>query len=214
MLAPNELLLLLRHPDVKAGLDESFEKFCLAYPDAKEIDAENFFTLALLSPSIAMALANGYISFFEELSLERKAKSLNKHGEMTNMGKSIKFLITHFDDWENEMYQLLHLVFNAYTLRNDKLTAIWKDETYLTGDLETDFLTAPYALVQLLNFLFLEDEEEMLNRRIISDLEFEKIKAVGEIVGLSNFPIFQSFVNSYDVREQTSTNDESPIEAA
>jgi hypothetical protein len=202
MLAPNELSLLLRHESVDPTLQEQYTAFCEEYPDFAKAKAEDFFTLALLGPSIAMALANGYISFFEELSLERKARSLCDSATIPILSRGMKHLIKNFEHWEERLYELIAIVLHGYTTQHPRVTALWSRSESLIGELEMDFMAAPYALVKMLSFLFLEDEEYMLNRRTISTLEYEKIKAVGEKVGLMPFPIFRAFMESYDVREQ------------
>lgn len=201
MLAPNELSLLLRHDSIHPTLEAHYQAFCEAHPDFEKAKAEDFFTLALLGPSIAMALANGYISFFEELSLERKARSLCDANTMPVLSRGMAYLIKHFDDWEERLYELVAVVLHGYTTQHPKVTHLWSRPESLSGDLEMDFMAAPYALVKILNFLFLEDEEYMFDRRTISSLEYEKIKAVGEKVGLMPFPLFRNFMESYDVRE-------------
>ena len=65
---------------------------------------------------------------------------------------------------------------------------------------QTRVIEAPYILVRFISSLFLERDEDILNPGKIRNIEFEKIKAIGEKTGLSELNLFNEFIKAFDLK--------------
>jgi hypothetical protein len=61
-------------------------------------------------------------------------------------------------------------------------------------------MQAPYILVRFISSMFLEREEDILNPGKIREMEWQKIKSIGDKTGLSNLNLFNEFIKAFEVK--------------
>lgn len=203
MLTESELVTLMEDQKVLDSVLELKKDFTDSESKFTDLSDDDFISLVLLAPSVGVALANGSISLFEELSLNKKARSLSRKSYFLKrdpLAHALKYLIQNFDKWEDRFYELIRMTMFSTLRRNEVLWHAFRNPNSSTGDLGMDILNAPYIFVKLITFLFLEEENDMVNRRSISQVEYDKIVEIGKSLDLSEVPAFTTFIKGFDVR--------------
>lgn len=203
MLNESELSILLQNQSVREPLDTLRSQFFSVYTEIRPLDEKDFFALTLLAPSIAIALANGSISLFEELSLTKKARMLSRQEDVFRANDpllaALKQLTKDFQRWENSFYEAIQTAMYSSLKKNDSIWKLLHEEKSISNNWKNDALNAPYILVKFLVLLFLE-EEKINTTPLLSQLEYKKLLEIGAKLELTKFPIFTSFCNVFDVR--------------
>jgi len=63
-------------------------------------------------------------------------------------------------------------------------------------------LNAPYVFIKFLSFIFLEEEDDLMNDRIISKVEHKKILEIGKKLDIAEIPLFKIFWDTFEVRSE------------
>lgn len=200
MLTENELVALADAPQVK----ELITSLRLSFNDLEEdfvnIIEEDFTALVLLTPAVGIALANREISFFEELMLNKKARQLSRNSYFISKDPvvhAMKYLVVHFVDWENQFYEVIRLMIDELLTKNNTN----KDDLmkqYQLGNEEL-ILANPPLFVKLIQFLFVEVEEDFFAIRKVSAYEYKKIMEISKKLKINDLPIFQRFYDTFGV---------------
>ena len=157
-----------------------------------------------MAPTVGTAKADGKVTLFEELALNKKARKLSKGGYFMKKDPVVygmKFFIQKFEDWEDNFYDLLtkamHGTFNLSELQtNDPVP---EEVTY--EDYKKEVLASPYILIRFISSFFLENDEDIINnRRTIGKSEYKSIQHIGEKLGLDKVRVFQMFYKTFDVK--------------
>jgi len=169
-----------------------------------EIDNHDFLSLMLMTPSVGIAMANGSVSLFEEMALNKKARKLSKGGYFMKKDPvvvAMGFLIKKYDKWEAKFYEELKTVIEKIfdkqpMIENHKIGEEMSDEEFcLEG------LRAPFFFIRCLTSFFMNDEDEdIVRHRKASKLDFDRITSIGEQLGFSEIPFFQKFLTTFDVK--------------
>ena len=114
----------------------------------------------------------------------------------------LKYLIKHFNNWEEKCYKFVKLVMFSTLRKNRIILDSLQHPESSTGDLSQDILNTPYILVKFLSFMFLEEEDDLLNSSRISPIELEKIRTIGDKLGMGTFPVFKLFCDNFEIREE------------
>lgn len=205
MLTDSEIVTLMQDKKVLEATLELKKDFLRTEATFLDIGDDDFVSLMLMAPSIGVALANGSISLFEELSLNKKARFLSRGSYFLKKDPIVhgmKYLIKNFDTWESRCYDFVKLVMNSTINKNAVIQQTINDPASSTGDFSQDILNAPYIFVKFLSFLFLEEEDDLLNTRRISTIEYDKVKSIGDKIGIGDIPLFQLFCTTFEVREE------------
>lgn len=200
MLTENELVTLADATSVKeliASLRLSFHEL---EKDFENIIDEDFTALILLTPAVGIALANREISFFEELMLNRKARQLSRNSYFVRKDPvvhAMKYLVVHFSDWEDQFYEVIKLMIEELFKKNN----VHKEDLVKQHQLEDEelILANPPLFVKLIQFLFVEVEEEFFTIRKVSAYEYKKIMEIGKKLKINDLPIFQRFYDTFGV---------------
>lgn len=205
MLTDSEIVTLMQDKKVLEATLQLKKDFLRTEATFLDIGDDDFVSLMLMAPSIGVALANGSISLFEELSLNKKARFLSRGSYFLKKDPIVhgmKYLIKNFDTWEARCYDFVKLVMNSTINKNPIIKQAMANPDSTTGDFSQDILNAPYIFVKFLSFLFLEEEDDLLNTRRISTIEYDKVKAIGDSIGIGDIPLFQLFCTTFEVREE------------
>lgn len=169
-----------------------------------EISDHDFFSLVMMAPMVGIAKADGNISLFEELALNKKARKLSKGGYFMKKDPvvyAMKFMIKKYEDWEDNFFDLLnkamHLTFDMKALETD--APVPASVSY--EDYKREVLTTPYILIRFISSFFLENDEDIINsKRTIGASEYRAMQRVGDKLGLSRVPVFQMFCKTFTVK--------------
>lgn len=204
MLTDSEIVTLMQDETVLESTIELKKQFLKAEAQFLDIGDDDFVSLMLMAPSIGVALANNSISLFEELSLNKKARFLSRGSYFLKKDPIVhgmKYLIKNFDRWEDTCYDFVKTVMHSTLDKNEVIYKTLGDPKSSTGDLSRDILNAPYIFVKFISFLFLEEEDDMLNTRSISKVEHQKVKEIGDKIGIGHIPVFQLFCDTFELRD-------------
>ena len=200
----SELIALVREKEVMQAIMDLKKDFLKVDDNFMDMGDSEFISLILLAPSIGVALANGSVSLFEELTLNKKARKLSRRSFFLNsdpITPAVEYLIKNFPEWEDRFYQVIKVTMHSSLKKNNVILETLKNPDALTGDIKRDILNAPFIFVKFLSFLFLEEDDDLINERTINKVELEKILEIGRKLEIDNVPIFEAFCYTFTVRE-------------
>lgn len=206
MITGSELITLVRDVEFFTAMQNLKKDFLKVDPAFMDLSDDDFISIILIAPSIGIALANGSVSHYEEITLRRKARKLSRRSFFQKndpLAPALKYLSYNFSEWENRFYELIKLTMHSSLKANNVILKTLKDPNSLTGDLKRDILNAPFIFVKFISFLFMEEDDDLLNERSIAEVELEKIKLIGKALEIDNVPIFNAFCESFVVRSGT-----------
>jgi hypothetical protein len=182
------------------ALKREFMKAEAPYLDITDHD---FFSLIMMAPTVGVAKADGNVSLFEELALNKKARKLSKGGYFMKKDPvvyAMKFLIKKYDDWHEKFFNVLTIAmkssFNYDLLTSEKYEAVTEVDY---EEYKTKVLNTPYVVVRFITSFFLENDEDIINKgHHIGRNEYLQMLKIGEIIGLSKLPVFQMFCKTFD----------------
>ena len=157
----------------------------------------------LLAPTVGIALANGSVSLFEELALNKKARKLSKGGYFLKKDPvvyAMKYLIKNYTIWEDKFFGLINLAmhqsFDLEGMKTGKVEEIeFDDATYKRAVMST-----PYILIRYLSSFFLNEDEDIINTRSMVLKDYEKLINIGHKLELDRVPVYQMFTKTFKVR--------------
>lgn len=163
MLTEDHVAELITHETIQ----QDVQKLKAAYKEKEanllEISDEDFLSLILLTPAVGVALANDNISFFEELSLNKRARALSKGKyflEKDPVAYAMQFLQKSYDHWESDFLAVIRKCLDA--------------------GLDTEH----FICSTLLNI-----KEEKLEKEIrLAQVEYDTITAITQKLGISDDP--------------------------
>ncbi|MGM0581822.1 MAG: hypothetical protein ACQETL_14135 [Bacteroidota bacterium] len=198
MFTEAEIAVIIENQEIDKIVEDFRKEFLQEVAPYFEISNHDFLSLILLSPVVGKAMANNNISFKEEMSLQKKARKLSKGGFFLSkdpVADCMKFLIKKFDTWEDKFYTIINKIFNILF---EKETLDKANDTSIPYKIRV--MECPYILVRFISSLFLEREEDILNPGRIRNIEWEKIKSIGEKTGLSEMNLFNEFIEAFEVK--------------
>lgn len=197
MFTENEVTALINYPGIQEKTAALKERFIAEEAEFLEISDHDFLSLVLLTPSVGLALANGSVSLFEEMALNKKARKLSKGGYWMKKDPvvfALENLIDGYDKWSSIFYGHIRMLMEE-TIHVDALKNTTFDLSKVTEENQClEVLRSPFIIIRFLTSFFMNDEEEdMLGVRKISKLEYDKIEEIAEQLGLNDIPIFQIY---------------------
>lgn len=203
MFSENEIALMVEIPEILDAVTASRKDFIKNEANFLEISEHDFLSLIMMTPTVGVALANGTVSLFEELALNKMARKMSKGGffmKVDPVAHALKFLIKSYDKWELPFYEIIKLcmdkTFDKSTLR--KLGA--EKDNYTINSFAQELMQVPYAFVRFISSFFLHDEAEIVEERSISKVEYERILDIGNKLELSQYLVFVSFCKTFTVK--------------
>jgi hypothetical protein len=205
MFTEYELESMVEIPEILEATQALKKDFIKSEAPYLEISDHDFFSLVMMSPMVGVAMANGSISFFEERSLNKKARKLSKGGYFMKKDPvvyAMQFLIKKFDSWDEKFYALLKTSiessFHFEGIQKEKIA----DSTEVSYDeYKKTVLRQPYILIRFIASFFLENDEEIIsNERTIGKSEHASMVRIGEQLGLDDIPVFQMFCKTFTIK--------------
>ena len=205
MFTENEVALMIENEEVVHSLTPLKKEFLKEEAQFLEISDHDFLSLALLSPSVGVALANGSVSLFEELALNKRARQLSKGGYFMKKDPvviAMGYLIKNYDKWEERFMDYLKTLMNTVLDLHAVDYQDVADDEITPGGFRKEILKAPFGFVRFLSSYFCSEDVDIINveSRNINKVEYEKVLDLGKKLELDKIPIFRHFCSTYNVR--------------
>jgi hypothetical protein len=202
MFTEYEIDSMLEYPEVMEATLELKKEFLKVEAPYLEINNEDFFSLIVMSPTIGIAMADGNISLFEEMALNKKARKLSKGGYFMKKDPVIyamKFLIKNYFNWDDKFLNVLKVAMNtACGLDNIAQKQVEYDGEVDYGVYKKEVLNSPYLLIRFIASFFLENDEDIINsNHKIGKQEYQRMLIIGQKLGLDRAPVFQMFCKTF-----------------
>lgn len=203
MFTEYEIETLIELEEVRKAAFELKKEFIKKEAPYLEISDQDFFSLIMMAPTLGVALADGNVSFFEEMKLNRKARKLSQGGYFMIKDPvvfAMKFLLQKYDEWEDRFLAVIRLTmevsFNIQSLEE----SFTEKSTVTQSEYRKAVLDAPYIFIRFLASFFLEADDDMFSRRAVSRTDHERLLSIGSKLGLDKIPLFHYFTTTFDVK--------------
>lgn len=202
MFTEYEIETMMEIPEVKEATLNLKKDFLITEAPYLEIEDDDFFSLVMMAPTIGIAMADGNISLFEEIALNKKARKLSKGGYFMKKDPvvyAMKFLTKNYDTWSQKFFDVLKLAMTL-TCQIDKLS---EGKNELPENIDyTEYkkvvLQSPYLLIRFIASFFLETDEDIINKdHKIGEKEYLSMVEIGKGLGLSEVPVFIMFCQTF-----------------
>ncbi|MEM6360925.1 MAG: hypothetical protein AAF149_21585 [Bacteroidota bacterium] len=203
MFSENEIATMIEIPAIQEVTAKVKNDFINQEANFLEISDHDFLSLIMLSPAVGVALANGSISLFEELALNKMARKMSKGGyflKMDPVAHAMKFVIKNFKKWEPIFFDVVVKCMDSTIDRKVLMEIDGQDLGDPIKDFARDLMTVPYIFVRFLSTMVLNDESDIVEHRSISKVEFEKIQDIGAKLEINETPVFKSFCGTFEVK--------------
>jgi len=204
MFTENEVAALIADKEIIEKTAELKKEFVRKEAPYLEISDHDFLSLVLLAPSVGIALANGSVSLFEEISLNKKARKLSKGGYFMKKDPVVVgmgHLIKQYDHWSDPFFDHLRMVIDHTSdlspLKESKVNSedITDEEFCLEG------LRTPFVFIRYITSFFLDDEEEdLVAERNLSQIEYDRVMDIAQKLGFDQIPLFLKFTTKLKIK--------------
>lgn len=203
MFTEYEIETLIENEVIQKATFELKKEFIKNEAPYLEITDQDFFSLIVMAPTVGVALANGSVSLWEEMALNKKARKLSKGGYFMKKDPvvfGLKYLIKQYDNWEGEFLKIIRLTmeqaFDVSSLEKD----FDSNKRVTESEYRDEVLKAPYIFIRFLSSFFLDDDEDIISPRKISKVDFGRVQSIGEKLGLHKIPLFHYFCSTFIVK--------------
>ncbi len=202
MFTEYEIETLMEYPEVQEATLELKKEFLKAEAPYLEIDDQDFFSLIVMTPTIGIAMADGNISLWEEMALNKKARKLSKGGYFLKKDpvvSAMKYLINNYYNWSDRFFEVLKITISSSCELSSQKTILFDPEATIDyREYKKSVLEAPYILIQFIASFFLENAEDIINRNHkIGKTEYQRLLIIGEKLELDRIPIFKMFCQTF-----------------
>ncbi|MDW3190924.1 MAG: hypothetical protein R8G66_01080 [Cytophagales bacterium] len=205
MFTEYELDTMIGFPEIKEANFELKKNFIKTEAPYLEISDHDFFSLVMMTPTLGIALADGKVSLFEELALNKKARKLSTGGYFLKKDPvvyAMKFLLKNYDTWSDKFMAVLKLAIET-TFHHDGVAKKDFDEEEQVDydEYKKEVLQTPFILIRFIASFFLENDEEIIsNVRHCQKSEYRRMLEIGKQLGLTEIRVFQMFCRTFEVK--------------
>ncbi|MBL6448826.1 hypothetical protein JMN32_21115 [Fulvivirga sp. 29W222] len=203
MFSENEIATMIEIPAIHEATLEARKDFKTSEASMLEISEHDFLSLIMMTPAMGLTLANGSVSLFEELGLNKMARKMSKGGyflKVDPVAHAMKYALKNFDAWEDRFLKVISIAMDA-TFDMDRLRKLKGNKLEdPVKSFARDLMTVPYIFVRFLSTMVLNDEADIVDHRSISQVEYDKISDIGGKLGISDLPVFESFCRTFDIK--------------
>ncbi|MEQ9467982.1 MAG: hypothetical protein RLN88_11260 [Ekhidna sp.] len=202
MFTEYEIESMLEYPEVKEATITLKRDFLKTEAPYLEISDDDFFSLIIMAPTIGIAMADGKITLFEEMALNKKARKLSKGGYFMKKDPVIyamKFLIKNYYNWSDKFMDVLKKTIKV-TCGLDTLVQapVEKKGEVNYQEYRQAVLHSPYLLIRFIASFFLENDEDIINQNHkVGKEEYQRMLLIGEKLELDRVPVFQMFCKTF-----------------
>lgn len=202
MFTEYEIETMIEYPEVKQATIALKKDFLKTEAPYLEIGDEDFFSLVVMAPTIGIAMADGKITLFEEMALNKKARKLSKGGYFMKKDPVIyamKFLIKNYYNWSDKFFEVLKLTIKeTCPLENIKQVELKEGKDIDYQIYKQEVLHSPYLLIRFISSFFLENDEDIINSgHTKGKAEYQRMVMIGEKLELDKIPVFQMFCKTF-----------------
>ena len=201
MFTEYEIASMIEYPEVKEATKALKKDFLKAEAPYLEIEDEDFFSLVIMAPTIGIAMADGKITLFEEMGLNKKARKLSKGGYFMKKDPvvyAMKFLIKNYYNWSDKFMDVLKETIKVTCDLDNMKSSELKDGEIDYNEYQRAVLHSPYLLIRFIASFFLENDEDIINRNHkIGKEEYQRLILIGEKLELDKVPVFQMFCKTF-----------------
>ena len=202
MFTEYEIETMVEIPEIMEANVELKKEFLKTEAPYLEINDHDFFSLVMMAPTIGIALADGNISLFEEIALNKKARKLSKGGYFLKKDPvvyAMKFLIKNYFNWEDKFFKVLKVAMDKAC----DLSSVTQRKIDTSGEVDyqtykREVLNSPYILIRFIASFFLENDEDIINaNHKIGKEEFQRMELIGGKLELDKIVVFQMFCQTF-----------------
>ena len=202
MFTEYEIETMMEYPEVQSAALALKKEFLKAEAPYLEIGDEDFFSLIVMTPTIGIAMADGSISLWEEMALNKKARKLSKGGYFMKKDPvvyAMKYLIKNYNNWSDRFFEVLKITIQTSCKPDDSdLTPFSPDQQVDYRAFKKAVLQSPYILIRFIASFFLENDEDIINsNQKIGKTEYQRLLSIGEKLELDKIPVFQMFCQTF-----------------
>ncbi|RED94373.1 hypothetical protein [Marinoscillum furvescens] len=203
MFTEYEIETMVAIPEVLTATQALKKDFCKNEAPYLEISDHDFFSLVMMAPTVGIALADGSVSLFEELALNKKARKLSKGGYFMKKDPvvyAMKFLLKKYDIWHEKFFHVLKVAMRASFDMDGMEKEKFHPDTEIAPEVyKRAVLSTPYILIRFIASFFLENDEEIIStNRHMRRNEYLRLLKIGEQLDLHKLPIFHMFCKTFD----------------
>ena len=192
----------MEYPEVQSAALELKKEFLKTEAPYLEISDEDFFSLIVMTPTIGIAMADGNISLWEEMALNKKARKLSKGGYFMKKDPvvyAMKYLIKNYYNWSDRFFEVLKTTIQTTCKLDDlNFTPFERDKKIDYREFKKAVLESPYILIRFIASFFLEKDEDIINgNHKIGKAECQRLLIIGEKLELDKIPVFQMFCQTF-----------------
>ena len=203
MFTEYEVEFMMEDPKIQEATFELKKDFVKTEAPYLEISDQDFFSLVMMAPTVGIALANGSVSLFEELALNKKARKLSKGGYFLKKDPvvyAMKYLIKNYTIWEDKFFDLINMAMHECFDLEGMKTAKGQEIEYNDSAYKSAIMSTPYIFIRFISSFFLNEDEDIINSRSMVLKDFEKLVDIGKKLDLTSIPVFQMFMKTFVVK--------------
>lgn len=202
MFTEYEIESMIEYPEVKEMTVTLKKDFLKTEAPYLEISDEDFFSLIIMAPTIGIAMADGKITLFEEMALNKKARKLSKGGYFMKKDPvvyAMKFLIKNYYEWQDKFYEVLKATIKITCgLDSLNLKPFNENDEVDYHEYREAVLHSPYLLIRFISSFFLENDEDIINENHkIGKSEYDRMIMIGEKLDLNHMSVFKMFCKTF-----------------
>jgi len=200
-----EIETMMEIPEIREATFDLKKEFIKSEAPYLEVSDHDFFSLVMMTPTLGIALADGTVSLFEELALNKKARKLSKGGYFMKKDPvvyAMKFLLKGYDKWSGKFLGVLRkAIEHSFHYEGIEKSESSEDIEVTYDAYKKEVLRTPYILIRFIASFFLENEEDIINdKRHIRQSEHKRMMEIADELGLSVIPVFQMFSKTFQVK--------------
>ena len=198
-----EIDTLIDNEEVKSATLALKKDFIKKEAPYLEISDEDFFSLILLTPTVGVDMADGKLSFSEEMALNKKARKLSKGGYFLKKDPvvfALKYLIKTYDEWEERFLDVVKIAmaksFDMSTVKHDFDPNV--EVSY--EEYKREILKTPYIFIRFIASFFMEEDEDIINSTTMTQTDHARMVDIGQKLGLADVPLFHYFQKHVNIK--------------
>lgn len=202
MFTEHEVNTFITIDEVRTELVKLKKDFILSEAKFLEIGDHDFLSMVLMTPAVSVAYANGSISLFEEMALNKMARKMSKGGYFMKsdpVSKGMKFLIKSFEKWEDKFLDMIKVCMKN-TFDKKSVKSFIGDREPEFEDFSRELMGVPFILVRYISSFFLHGDVEIVETHRINKAEYDRVVELGKKLELSDLNVFKAFLKTYKVK--------------